>query len=282
MSATDQLALLIKSAEAAMRNGDIDTAEGLVNRVMRKQAAADAEDEYDDPSNPSLDASDDGDNPEDDPEDDDEGIYEDDEDDEEDPAVIKAEAFVHDHKNMTASVRPRASARARGYTSQSDTYQTGVTPTVGEPKRHKFDARVEYVQDRDGCSKTEAMSRARQEFPETYRTYQDDLARQRTSAQRIVRGQHFLGKRRSTTYEDLVSAEIRKGCNMEVASQRVAQQHGFGAMRNRMFAKGAENVVSRFQKRVDQIAYEDNCGLDEATRKARIENPRLFRAMQSV
>jgi hypothetical protein len=274
MSATDELARIIKSAEAAMARGDLDRAEALVNSVMRKQAADDEDEGMEDTWSEHADAESDGNNASLD-DDEEESDFEDDEnDDEDDPAVIKAEAFVANHRNMSDTV-------SRGH--HPETYRTGISPTVSQPQRHKFDARVEYIADRDSCSKTEAMSRARQEYPETYSNYQQHLARQRTSAQHVVRGGHFIGKRTPTTYEDLVSAEIRKGCSHEIAGQRVAQQHGFAAMRTRStFAKAADTISDRFNKRVDQIAFEDGCGLDEATRRARIENPRLYAALRSI
>jgi hypothetical protein len=265
---------MLKTAEQAMQRGDLDTAEHWLDRLEKAKAAddEDLEDDWSEPANAKAD----GNNASNDDEDD----YEDDyEDEDEDDALTKAERFA-DHVNMTAAVRPSRSARARGYDSQGDTYRTGISPTVTQPKRHKFDSRVEFVQERDQCTRNEAQTRARQEFPSTFADYQNHVARQRTSAQHVLRGGHFIGKR-GPTFEDLVSAEIRKGCNMEIASQRVAQAHGFRALDTRMLAKG-ESIVDRFQKRVDAVMYEEGISAEDAMRKVRRASPHLFRMMQSL
>jgi hypothetical protein len=53
-----------------------------------------------------------------------------------------------------------------------DPRQTLVWPGTAAPTKHKFDSRVESVEQRDGCSKTTAMQHAPQEFPDTYACYQ--------------------------------------------------------------------------------------------------------------
>ena len=40
---------------------------------------------------------------------------------------------------------------------------------TARPRSTEFDNRVELIRDRDGISKTEAMSRAREEFPDDFR-----------------------------------------------------------------------------------------------------------------
>src|SRR5262249_4287561 len=92
------------------------------------------------------------------------------------------------------------------------TYPLDMNRTVAKPARHKFDSRVDQVQERDNCSRNEAMSRARNEFPETYQDYQRHIARHSTQAQRVLHGGHFVGKSGPSTYDDLVAAEMRKGC----------------------------------------------------------------------
>jgi hypothetical protein len=50
----------------------------------------------------------------------------------------------------------------------------------------------------------------------------------------MVRGWHRVGKSAPTSYEDLVSEQIAKGCSYEIAQQRVAQAHGFRALDTRI------------------------------------------------
>jgi hypothetical protein len=74
---------------------------------------------------------------------------------------------------------------------------------------------------------------------------------------------------------------MRKGVNREVAMQRLAQQHGF-----RMFdqpsrlQKRREDLLYEFNKRTSEIMETDGVDATEATRRARLEDPRLFSALQ--
>jgi hypothetical protein len=97
----------------------------------------------------------------------------------------------------------------------------------------------------------------------------------------MVRGWDKVGKNSgSETFESLVSEQMVKGCNMEVASQRVAQLHGYEATRNSMY-KGESKLSDRFQKRVDALIAEGYSG-EDACRIIRKADPTLFRAMQIV
>jgi len=235
-----------------------------VDSLLRKvkQASDDESDDYDDASNTSLDASDDGDD------------GDDDDDDSED--MDKA---YHEHAGGNSPHRMRGQ---HVKVNRPDTYRISATPPPEGPgKRHKFEARVDYIKDRDGISRTQAMSRARTEFPTTYVSYQRHLASRTTRQQHMVRGWDKVGKSSaSTTYEDLVSDQIAKGCSYELAQQRVAQAHGFRALDTRIMK--SSNLADRFQRIVKRIADEDCCSLEEATRQARYENPTLFKALQVV
>jgi hypothetical protein len=273
MSTISDLEALIKSAERSIARGDFDAAEAGIdyaNSVIRKaKRAADEEDDsdYNDASNPSMDAADDDDG--------DDG--EDDEDDDDSEPVAKA---WHEHSNAGSPHRMRGQ---HVRVQQPETYRLSAAPQPqGRTKRHRFDSRVEHIKQRDGVSKTEAMSRARVEHPVLYSEYQNWLADRSTSRQHMTRGHNLIGKGASTTYEDLVSEQIAKGCSPELAAQRVVQLHGYEAMRNRMFTKTAEDITKRFQREVEKIMYEDGCDATEATRLARIENPTLFKALQLV
>jgi hypothetical protein len=97
----------------------------------------------------------------------------------------------------------------------------------------------------------------------------------------MVRGWENIGKgAASTTYEDLVSEQIAKGCSYELAQQRVAQAHGYEATRNTMY-KGESRLADRFQKRIDDLIAEGYSG-EDACRLIRKSDPVLFRAMQIV
>ena len=75
---------------------------------------------------------------------------------------------------------------------------------------------------------------------------------------------------------------MAKGCNYEMAAQRVCQAHGYDAFNNRMMAKGSQDIEARFRKIVKSLSYEHDISLEEATRLARKRNPHLYRALNSV
>jgi hypothetical protein len=178
-------------------------------------------------SNPSMDASDsdgNGDN--------------NDDDEEEDDDVAK---FSNTYHLNTRSVADRP-----GALEHSDHRSPGLgnSPAVQPAGRHKFDALTDKIMREENTSKTEAQSRTRQRFPDVYRSYQDHLAgsstQQQSFARSRVRGSYT--KSAPTTFEDLVNAEMRKGCNYEIAAQRVLQLHGANALRNRAINKRAQGT----------------------------------------
>jgi hypothetical protein len=273
MSEIDEL---LKAADRAMATNNLDAAESIVDSLLMKvkQAAGEEDDsDYDDPSNPSADAAaDDGDNGDDDEDDDD------DDDGSMDKLLRKA---WHERSTSGAPTRMRGQ-HVRVQTPETYRLSAEVQPQ-GTGKRHRFESRVDHIQHRDGISKHLAMSRARVEHPVAYTDYQDHLARRSTSQQHMVRGHNLIAKSAaSTTYEDLVSEQIAKGCSPELAAQRVVNLHGYRALDTRMFTETAEDITKRFQREVEKIMYEDGCDATEATRLARIENPTLFKALQLV
>jgi hypothetical protein len=46
-----------------------------------------------------------------------------------------------------------------------------------------------------------------------------------------------------------------------------------------MFAKNDSTIQKRFDRLIEKIDYEDGCGLEEATRRARLEAPNLAKAL---
>jgi hypothetical protein len=196
---------LLKAADRALAVNNLDAAESIVDGLLMKvkQAADDSDDsDYDDASNPSMDAADDDNGSDDEA---------DDEDEEED--VSKA---YHERSTSGAPTRMRGQHVA---VNRPDTYRISATPPPEGPgKRHKFEARVDYIKDRDNISRTQAMSRARAEFPQTYTSYQRHLASRTTRQQHMVRGWDRVGKSAPTSYEELVSEQIAKGCSYELPS----------------------------------------------------------------
>ena len=150
-----------------------------------------------------------------------------------------------------------------------DPHQLGFVDVVGEGKRHKFDARVDLVAERDGVSRNVAMSRARQEFPESYADYQMWLAEQPTNAQHMRRT--GVGKRAPTTYEDLVSAEMAKGCTHEVAAQRIANTYGAARQFPRALGKRSDPrlLTKRLDARIADIVSDSGLSRTEALRALR-------------
>ena len=175
MSEIDEL---LKAADRALATNDLDSAESIVNSLLLKTKQA-ASDDYEDVSNPAAE--------DEDLEDPDAGDNSDDDDDED---VSKA---YHEHGTSGAPTRMRGQ---HVRVNRPDTYRISATPPPEGPgKRHKFEARVDYIEDRDGISRTQAMSRARAEFPQTYTSYQRHLASRTTRQQHMVRGWDKVGKK---------------------------------------------------------------------------------------
>jgi hypothetical protein len=284
MSKVSELEALIKSAERSIARGDFDAAEAGIdyaNSVIRKAKQAqssnddEAEDDYDDPSNPSADAADN---------DDDDGADDDDDDGEDLDKLLKAtvpeRTYVHSTSQSSSRMR-----RQHTREQQPETYRLSAeVPAQGPGKQSKFEALVDHVAQRDNVPKHIAMQTARHQYPQSYTTYQRQLSDRSSRRQAMARGYHLMAAKSaaSTTYEDLVSEQIAKGCSPELAAQRVVQLHGNRALDTRMFTKTAEDITKRFQREVEKIMYEDGCDATEATRLARIENPLLFKAMQII
>jgi hypothetical protein len=207
-------------------------------------------DGYEDVSNPSMEADNsdnDGDNESDD------GDNSDDDEEEDDAGVTKA--------SINAVLRENSEADRPGRLKSSDHGRT----------RHKFEALTDKIKNDHGIPKSQAMAYARQQYPDVYRSYQNHVSSSSTS----------YAKRGPTTAQDLIAAEIRKGFSPELAGQRVAQLHGFRAFDTvtPRFAKGV-NLEYTFLKRAEEIMDVDQVDATEALRRARLEDPRLFRAFQ--
>ena len=168
---------------------------------------------------------------------------------------------------------------------QPTTRRLEVLPATRAARPHEFDAKVAFVMDRDAVSKNEAMATARREYPDVYQDYQQFNASTPTNEQATRRGNYKIGKSTSPiTYEDLVSDEMRKGCNMEVASQRVMQQHGSAALRHRFLAieKNYIPIGAQLTEAAEAIMLEEDCSRTEALRKARLQNPSMYKALRSL
>jgi hypothetical protein len=167
------------------------------------------------------------------------------EDDDEIDKIFKDDHdIIAEHRNM----QPRM-----GRTHRPETYRTGISPTVRAARPTHFDRIVRHIKQRDSVSSHEAMTRARIERPRAYRAFQRAHAESPTSEQWTRRGYRgsYFGKGAASSYEALVSEQMAKGVNMEVAGQRVAQAHGFRAFDNQMF-KG-ETVVGHFERKVNAL-----------------------------
>jgi hypothetical protein len=259
---------LIKSADQLIRSGDLEGANDCLERAdaMVEKAKAhnntvdDDGDDFDSPSDPTND----------------------DDDSDEDDDVKKADEHYHLPHYGSTPTPSTPSSYGRGPDQQADPYATGSNPTGGPPMRTRFDAKVDAIQERDGVSRHIAMSTARLEAPKLYMEHQNSLSEAPTRNQHR-RGTGQANKSAPTFWEDCVSAELAKGAStMEVASQRAAQQFGYDAFNNRMLAKGSQDIEARFKKIVKRIADTEGCGLETATREARLRNPTLVKAMNSI
>jgi hypothetical protein len=136
--------------------------------------------------------------------------------------------------------------------------------------RHKFEALVDHIRNDQGITRSEAMSQARMNFPDVYRSYQGHTSNSDTN------------KRAPQTFENYVQAEMRKGVTREVAGQRIAQAHGFNAFNNDAGAinKRAWDLGAEFSKRAEDVYGNSVLSRTEALRATRLANPSLYRKMQ--
>jgi hypothetical protein len=240
-----------------------DRVDALVEKINREIVKAehtytfshdDGVDGEIDASASSLDATDDDENS--DHADDDNELPDDDEDEEDDGNTNLGKASINEVlRTHSPADRPGALK----------------TSTHTQP-RHKFEALVDKIKNDQGIPRSQAMAMARMQFPDVYASYQDHTN---------GNGNGSTFKRAPATYEQMVEAEMRKGCNREIAGQRIAQLHGFRAFdQPSRITKRRDGLLYTFQKRVDQIMYQDGVDAAEATRRARMEDPRLFSAMQ--
>jgi hypothetical protein len=207
-------------------------------------------------------------------------------DDEDDPSYTRKIAkWSHDynlpHYGGTPSPTQPSSLGAEGPSQRADTYQLSVTPTVGQPARTSFDSYVDQIAERDKVTRPVAMSRARIEQPKAYEDFQQFASEEPTSAQHMRRDRGMTTKAAPTTYEDLVSAQMAKGVTEEVAAQRVMQQHGSFALRNRMIAKRGPSITRTFAKGAAQIMQADGVDRCEALRRLRKERPDWYDALNA-
>jgi hypothetical protein len=205
----------------------------------------DGVDDYEDVSNPSMDADDDtaGITAEND-----DSELEDGEDEEPEEELTKS--------TINAAVMENDHAQRPGARKQSTHPQ----------RKHKFEALVSHIANDQGIPRSTAMAYARTNYPDLYHSFQ-----QFTPASTAKRAPDL----------DLVEAEMAKGCTREVAAQRVAQLHGFPGFANpTRIEKRRADLVWEFQKRVDEVMRKDRVDATEATRRARLEDWELFSAMQ--
>jgi hypothetical protein len=121
---------------------------------------------------------------------------------------------------------------------------------------------VDHIAATENCSREEATRRLRQRYPE-------------------VASSHVPVAKSAPpmTFEDYVDLEVmRKGVTREIAGQRVAQAHGF-TLPHRI---SKADVASADFADAAEAVWQDDTSLSrtEALRKARLENPRLYKRMQ--
>jgi hypothetical protein len=270
---------LIASAHALMSkrspsSADLETAldalqraDAIVDKAKARAAVADDEDDFESPSDTTGN-----------------GFDEEDDDEEEDGGVKTKKAdysYSLPHYGGTASPQTPAGPGSGPHQS-ADPYATDSWSTAGTPSKTSFDDRVDMVMARDQVTRSSAMTRARNEFPADYQRHQASLVAGSTRDSHARRSASQATKAAPTFYEDLVAEQMAKGCNYEMAAQRVCQAHGYDAFNNRMLAKGSQDIEARFRKIVKSLAYEHDLGLEEATRLARKRNPHLYWALNSV
>jgi hypothetical protein len=277
--------LLLKSAISALEAGNLSTAERLLDKCEQRISKAsvthnhyyggnddDDNSTFTDTWSEAADAA----SPENNADADDD----DDDDDDFDKRIRKASYHHRIQGGAEPLPEPSKGTPMRSGDS-SDTYNISTTPATRTASAHKFDRLVEHVQERDGCSKNEAMATARREYPDVYTSYQASVADSPTSAQHTRRAGRGVSKRMPDTFEDLVSAEMQKGVSWRIAEQRVINTHGSTALNNRMIKRDGGSVATEFTKRASGIMWDDSVDRCEALRRLRKEQPWLYDALNS-
>jgi hypothetical protein len=208
-----------------------------------------------------------------------------DDEDEDDNNHVKKASYHHDILGGNEPLPAQPTGTRHGPDQDADPYALGTPmPATRTASTHKFDRLIEHVQDRDGCSKNEAMATARREYPDVYTAYQDFVASSPTNEQHSRRAGRGVAKSMTESYEDLVSSEMRKGLSWRTAEQRVINQYGSTAFNpgNRMIKRAGPSVTAEFTKRADQILWDtpniDRC---EALRRLRKRSPHLYDALNN-
>jgi hypothetical protein len=180
--------------------------DAALGKVKHKVTVESADDEFDDPANPSL-QSENGDGDSD---------LEEDEDEEDTSKRLRKASNTYHQNTNDGSNRPGS-----------------LSSSTHKPNRHKFEAMAEKIANEEGIPKSEATRQARLRFPDVYAAYQRHAA-------------NGVAKSAPADFETLVSAEMQKGCNYEVGAQRVMQMYGSAALRNSAITKRADFVEDRF------------------------------------
>ena len=143
----------------------------------------------------------------------------------------------HGHSNMQT---PRASAHKPTYRGPAQRRQrrrragTSLTPWSRSSIARPPDV------------KTSAMQMARRLYPELFRDYNSSAAQVQQASRS---GTNEYAKRARVYREDLIAAEVAKGCNAVVAEQRVMQMWG-NAVPPSVINKGRD-LTEQFQDEVE-------------------------------
>jgi hypothetical protein len=137
--------------------------------------------------------------------------------------------------------------------------------------RHKFEALADKIKNEEGLPPSESHRQARLRFPDVYASFQRHTANNGS-------GSYF---KRAPAFEALVEREMRKGFSYQVAAQRIQNLYGSAAPHTTM-AKAAA-AQADFADAAQDI-YQEDAGLSrcESMRKARLDNPQLYKRMQRV
>jgi hypothetical protein len=151
------------------------------------------------------------------------------------------------------------------YHNDEDERPGDLQTTDHQTYTHHFQRAVDNVSRTEGCDRQEAMRRLRARYPGV-----------------ADHGNIPVSKRAPGLVNSLVEAEMRKGCNAEIAAQRVAQAHGFRAFDNDadLINKRAWDLGSEFQKRAEYVYGNSAMDRCESLRATRLANPALFKRLQ--
>jgi len=157
-----------------------------------------------------------------------------------------------------------------------DRSQHTTLDAVVNPKPSQFEAKVQQIATERGISRFAAMTRARIENPSLYWAFVNGNASEPVQAQQ-ERETRYQVEKSAPSYEQLVEAEMAKGCNQTVAMQRLAH---IGICPGEEIVAKANDDYFQFREAAQERLVEGGAmPRTSAMRAARYEMPELYKSL---